>query len=62
MQMYMGYYYNEPKRGKGFRLEANFGSGSLVFDPIIKCDAMEIRRQMLLQGYSKDDITLEKNR
>jgi hypothetical protein len=62
MNMYMGYYYDIPQKGKGHRLEASFGSGSLLFDPITKSSALSIKREMLKNGYSKEDITITKNR
>jgi hypothetical protein len=57
----MGYHYKEPKKGKGFRLEGDFGTGSLVFDPITKASAVEIRREMLRNGMGKENITITKN-
>ena len=62
MAYYMGYHYDEPKRGKGFCMTADFGHGKLTFDPITKGYATEVRRELLRNGYTKDDIKSERNR
>ena len=62
MSMYMGYHYNEPKRGNGCSLKAKGDRGSVLYFPsITKASALNIKKEMLNRGYEETDIDIEKN-
>jgi hypothetical protein len=53
----MGYHYEMPKRGDGVRLTC----GRLLISSMTKASANNVKKQLILDGHSKDDILIEKN-
>ena len=65
MSMSMGYYYDEPKKGKGFSITVHGfyrGGGNFYLGFVTKKSADELKRQFISEGFSKDDIEIEKNK
>ena len=54
---YMGYEYDMPKRGEGYRLETE----RILISRITKKSAQQVRSQMISEGVAKETITIEAN-
>ena len=53
----MGYYYDRPKRGKGYNLTC----GRLYIACLTKSSALEVKRELIREGHSSEDVKIEKN-
>ena len=60
MNMQFGYYYDSPKKGKGWIVECPMRTGTMRLGPMTKACANEIKRQMILRGNDKNEVTITK--
>jgi len=60
MNMQWGYYYDSPKKGAGWIVEAPMPTGTMRLGPMTKACANEIKRQMILRGHDAQDIAIVK--
>ncbi len=55
--MMMGYHYDQPKRGGGVSLQA----GNLYIASMTKASANEIKKELIRNGFDKEEIKIENN-